>query len=154
MYLNSLYFIFHGNFIVSFMLFVEDCQCSYLTHHYVFSIYGHGVISCKGFIINLAVQLNYYEKLIYSAQYSTFGICRKTQYVFACTEDPSEHLKFAREKCDKSIFSFGFLFQLSMLEVLRPAIDLAETGFPVQQVAASFWNKGDNYLSDLCTLRF
>lgn len=154
MYLNSLYFTFHWDSIISCMLFVEDCYFLYLTHHYVFNIYGHGVISCKGFIIHLVVQLNYYGKLIYSAQYSTFGICRKTQYVFTCTEDPSEHLKFAREKCDMSKFSFGFLFQLSMLEVLRPAIDLAETGFPVQQVAASFWNKGDNYLSVLCTLLF
>uniref|UniRef100_A0A8W8N0K7 Gamma-glutamyltransferase ywrD n=1 Tax=Magallana gigas TaxID=29159 RepID=A0A8W8N0K7_MAGGI len=34
--------------------------------------------------------------------------------------------------------------KLSMLEVLRPAIELAETGFPVQQIAASFWNKDPN----------
>eukprot|EP00105_Crassostrea_gigas_P040115 XP_019924263.1 PREDICTED: uncharacterized protein LOC105331781 [Crassostrea gigas] len=38
--------------------------------------------------------------------------------------------------------------KLSMLEVLRPAIELAETGFPVQQIAASFWNKGSHLLSD------
>lgn len=32
--------------------------------------------------------------------------------------------------------------QLSLHEILQPAIDLAESGFPVAPVAAFLWNKG------------
>ncbi|XP_061193851.1 glutathione hydrolase-like YwrD proenzyme [Saccostrea echinata] len=38
--------------------------------------------------------------------------------------------------------------KLSMLEILDPAIELAETGYPVQELTASFWNKGSYLLTD------
>ncbi|XP_046350993.2 glutathione hydrolase-like YwrD proenzyme [Haliotis rufescens] len=38
--------------------------------------------------------------------------------------------------------------KLTMSQILGPAIDLAENGFPVQQCTAYFWNKGAHLLSD------
>ncbi|XP_021347302.1 uncharacterized protein LOC110446456 isoform X2 [Mizuhopecten yessoensis] len=36
--------------------------------------------------------------------------------------------------------------KLSLAEILRPAVDLAEDGYPVQQVTALIWNKGADSL--------
>ncbi|XP_048759135.2 glutathione hydrolase-like YwrD proenzyme isoform X2 [Ostrea edulis] len=38
--------------------------------------------------------------------------------------------------------------KLSMLQVLQPAIELAETGFPVQELTATSWSKGSYLLTD------
>lgn len=43
---------------------------------------------------------------------------------------------------------FNFLSQLSLLEILQPAIDLAENGFPVAPVTAFHWEWGAADLLD------
>ena len=46
--------------------------------------------------------------------------------------------------------------QLSMQEVLQPAIELAETGFPVQEVTAMGWKAGETWsvCSRMCVYVF
>ena len=36
-------------------------------------------------------------------------------------------------------------FQLTMLEILQPAIDLAEAGFPITEVTQWGWQKGSKF---------
>jgi len=43
---------------------------------------------------------------------------------------------------------FIFVKQLSLKDLLQPAIDLAKQGFPVHPVAAHFWGKGCFCLKD------
>lgn len=36
----------------------------------------------------------------------------------------------------------SFSFKLSMQEILKPAVNIAENGFPVQKITAHSWKKG------------
>ena len=42
----------------------------------------------------------------------------------------------------EATLEYFLTFQLTLSEILRPAAELAETGFPVQKLAANSWRKG------------